>query len=94
MAQAAVYWCGDVQFEAKAVGGDDGSAITAASQKALDLAASLLGVNTQALATALCCQVREIPGGETVTTPNDPTQARDLRAPARFPVHAPFRGHS
>ena len=72
---AAVAWLGDVHFVEAA---DDGSAV-APGDKALAQAATLLGVDAAKLAAALVVRVREIHGGETVTSLNDVKAAAGLR---------------
>mmetsp|Transcript_8801 Transcript_8801/g.30122 ORF Transcript_8801/g.30122 Transcript_8801/m.30122 type:complete len:889 (+) Transcript_8801:192-2858(+) len=72
---AAVAWLGDVTFVEAA---DDGSAV-APGDEALAQAAKLLGVDAAKLAAALVVRVREIHGGETVTSLNDVAAATGLR---------------
>ena len=75
---AAVYWTGDVKF---ACVSSEQSMV--ADEPAVHLAlgnvASLLGVSAQTLGASLCVRVRELRGGETVTSNNDVGQSVSLR---------------
>lgn len=74
---AAVYWCGDIEFEATA---NDASAVKpGVSAQALQTVGSLLQIDPKKLGDALCVRVRELRGGEKVVSNNEPRQALHLR---------------
>ncbi|KAJ8614223.1 hypothetical protein CTAYLR_001136 [Chrysophaeum taylorii] len=87
---AAVYWAGDVEFDPKE---DDETASEVrrddASKVALGHAGRLLEVpDATALGEALCVRVRELRGGETVVSNNEPHQAQHLRDALSKAVYA------
>ena len=68
-----------VEFE-DAPSGSDASVVTTASKASLDKAAQLMAVkDSEALAGKLVTRVRELRGGETVTSNNTPSESQDLR---------------
>lgn len=71
----AVFWTGDIEFDAAAA---DGSTVRGGSD-ALRQAASLLQVDAKKLGDSLCVRVRELRGGERVVSNNEPHQALHLR---------------
>ena len=68
-----------VEFE-DAPSGSDASVVTTASKASLDKAAQLMAVkDSDSLAGKLVTRVRELRGGETVTSNNTPSESQDLR---------------
>ena len=75
---AGLMHLGQVEFAA-ATGGEDSSVVDPKCTAAVASCAELLGVPADQLGQKLIIRVRELRGGESVTSNNTPSESRDLR---------------